>query len=94
MKKVVAPVAKREAVALLRGQFGFSKQRACWIAGADRKMVRYVAQRAPNAALRGRLRELANKRRRFGYPLALRRLRRAGEPSDINRIHRLYREEG
>ncbi|NVO29556.1 IS3 family transposase, partial [Donghicola sp. C2-DW-16] len=106
-KKVVAPVAKREAVAQLRSQFGFSERRACRIAGADRKMVRYIAQRSPDTALRGRLRELANERRRFGYPLAGRRLRaiavrrrlfvllrREGEPSGINRIYRLYREEG
>ncbi|WP_425430962.1 IS3 family transposase [Donghicola tyrosinivorans] len=93
-KKVVAPVAKREAVALLRGQFGFSERRACRIAGADRKMVRYVAQRAPDTALRGRLRELANERRRFGYRRLFVLLRREGEPSGINRIYRLYREEG
>ena len=30
---------------------------ACQIAGADRKMVRYQSQRAPDIALRGRLRE-------------------------------------
>ena len=103
----MTPAVKREAVAQLRSQFGFSERRACRIAGADRKMVRYVAQRAPDTALRGRLRELANERRRFGYPLAGRRLRaiavrrrlfvllrREGEPSGINRIYRLYREEG
>jgi hypothetical protein len=56
-QKVVTPAVKREAVAQLRSQFGFSERRACRIAGADRKMVRYVAQRAPDTALRSRLRE-------------------------------------
>lgn len=37
------------------------------ITGADRKMIRYRSQRPPDTALRGRLRELANERSRFGY---------------------------
>lgn len=57
---------KREAVAHLKAQLGLSERRACQIAGADRKMVRYRSQRAPDSALRGRLRDLANERRRFG----------------------------
>ncbi len=44
--------------------------------------------------LRGRLRELANERRRFGYRRLFVLLRREGEPSGINRIYRRYREEG
>ena len=57
-------------------------------------MVRYQARRAPETELRGRLRELANERRRFGYRRLFVLLRREGEPSGINRIYRLYREEG
>ncbi len=53
-----------------------------------------VASRAPDTALRGRLRDLANKRRRFGYRRLFVLLRREGEASGINRIYRLYREEG
>ena len=44
--------------------------------------------------MRGRLRNLANERRRFGYRRLFILLRREGEPSGINRIYRLYREEG
>lgn len=91
---MVAPAVKREAVAHLRSLLGLSERRACRIAGADRKMVRYQAQRAPDTELRGRLRELANDRRRFGYRRLFVLLRREGEPSGINRIYRLYREEG
>jgi putative transposase len=40
------------------------------------------------------LRELANERRRFGYRRLHILLRRQGEPSGINRVYRLYREEG
>ncbi|MDA9512991.1 transposase, partial [Bradyrhizobium sp. CCBAU 11430] len=71
-----------------------SERRACSIVGADRKMIRYRSSRPPDAVLRGRLRDLANERRRFGYRRLFVLLRREGEPSGINRIYRLYREEG
>jgi len=44
--------------------------------------------------LRTRLRDLANERRRFGYRRLFILLRREGETSGINRIYRIYREEG
>ncbi len=91
---MVGPVAKRAGVAHLTAVMGLSERRACLIVGADRKMVRYRSRRPPDAELRGRLRELANERRRFGYRRLFILLRREGEPSGINRIHRLYREEG
>lgn len=91
---MVRPVAKRAAVAHLQAGLGLSERRACRIAGADRKMVRYRSRRPDDTALRGRLRDLANERRRFGYRRLFVLLRREGEPSGINRIYRLYREEG
>ena len=91
---VVAPAVKREAVARLKALFGLSERRACQITGADRKTIRYQSRRAPDTALRGRLRDLANERRRFGYRHLFVLLRREGEPSGNNRIYRLYSEEG
>lgn len=91
---MVGPVAKRAGVAHLRAVMGLSERRACLIVGADRTMVRYRCRRPPDTELRGRLRQLANERRRFGYRRLFILLRREGEPSGINRIHRLYREEG
>ena len=94
VKKMVGPAAKREAVAHLQAAMGLSERRACSIVGADRKMIRYRSRRPPDTELRARLRELANERRRFGYRRLFILLRREGEPSGINRIYRLYREEG
>jgi transposase InsO family protein len=71
-----------------------SERRACQIAGADRKMVRYQSRRASDTALRGRLRDLANERRRFGYRRLFVLLRRAGEPSGSNRIYRSTAKKG
>ena len=91
---MVGPAAKREAAAHLKEQFQMSERRACKLIEADRRMVRYCSTRPPETALRTRLRDLANERRRFGYRRLFILLRREGEPSGINRIYRLYREEG
>ena len=91
---MVGPVAKREAVAHLQAVMGLSERRACCIVSADRKMVRYQSCRPPDTELRGQLRELANARRRFGYRRLFVLLRKLGEPSGLNRVYRLYREEG
>jgi transposase InsO family protein len=92
---MVGPAAKREAVAHLQAVMGLSERRACSFVGADRKMIRYQSRRRPaEMELRTRLRDLANERRRFGYRRLFILLRREGAPSGINRIYRLYREEG
>ena len=85
---------KRAAVAHLLARMGLSERRACRIVRADRKMIRYRSVRPRETELRQRLRDLANERRRFGYRRLFVLLRREGEPSGINRIYRLYREEG
>jgi len=91
---MVGPAAKREAVAHLHSTLEMSERRACSLVAADRTMIRYRSRRRPDTALRARLRELANERRRFGYRRLFILLRREGEPSGINRIYRIYREEG
>jgi putative transposase len=70
---MVGPVAKREAVTHLRAAMGLSERRACSIVNAERKMIRYRSRRAPEAALRGRLRDLANEE---GLAVRKRRSRR------------------
>jgi transposase InsO family protein len=91
---MVTPAARREAVAHLRVAFEVSERRACSTLGADRTSIRYRSIRPDDAAVRARLRELAAIRRRFGYRRLFILLRQQGEPSGINRIYRLYREEG
>ena len=91
---MVRPAAKREAVAHLRNALQMSERRACTLVAADRKMIRYRSKRPPEAELRALLRDLANQRRRFGYRRLFILLREQGEPSGVNRIYRLYREEG
>jgi len=91
---MVGPAAKRDAVAHLKAIMGLSERRACQIISADRKTIRYRSSRPPEVELRAKLRDLANERCRFGYRRLFILLRRDGEPSGVNRIYRLYREEG
>ncbi len=91
---MVGPAAKREGVAHLQAVMGLSERRACSIVNADRTMIRYRSCRPPDTELRTQLRDLANERKRFGYRRLFVLLRQNGEPSGINRIYRLYREEG
>ena len=58
------------------------------------RSIRYRSHRPPDTELRARLHDLANQRRRFGYRRLFILLRDQGEPSGLNRIYRLYREEG
>jgi hypothetical protein len=85
---MVGPAVKREAVAHLQARDGpvgasgmFDRQRR---PDDGPLLMDPAAGRAISP----------NERRRFGYRRLFILLRREGEPSPINRIHRLYREEG
>ena len=91
---MVTPAARREAVAHLRASLGVSERRACGIVRADRTSIRYWSRRGDDAALRGRLRELARQRRRFGYRRLHVLLLRDGVRINRKRTQRLYTEEG
>lgn len=71
-----------------------SERRACRVLDANRKSVRYRSRRSDDGALRERLRELANQRRRFGYRRLHILLRREGVMINRKKTQRLYREEG
>ena len=91
---MVGPAAKREGVAHLQAVMDLSERRACSIVNADRTMIRYRSCRPPDAELGAQLRDLGNECKRFGYRRLFVLLRNGGAPSGINRIYRLYREEG
>ena len=71
-----------------------SERRACELSGLGRSSYRYRRQRADEAGLRKRLKELAAERRRWGYRRLTVLLRREGQRVNPKRIYRLYREEG
>ena len=79
---------------MVTARFGLSLRRACGLVGLWRSTWQYQPHRADDRVLRGRLRELAEQRRRFGAPRLHVLLRREGWMVNHKRTERLYREEG
>ena len=73
---------------------GLSERRACELADLYRSVFQYQKQDQGDDALRNRLRELANERRRFGYRRLGILLAREGLEVNQKKLFRLYREEG
>ena len=72
-----------------------SQRHACRLVGLARSTQRYRSCRAErDAELRGRLKELAAQRMRFGYRRLTRMLARQGMHTNHKRVYRLYCEEG
>lgn len=90
----MTPVARRQAVAHACTTHEVSERRACQALGVDRSSVRYRSRRPGDCAVRLRIRELAQVRRRFGYRRLHFLLRREGLAMNQKRFRRLYREEG
>jgi putative transposase len=90
----VRPAPRRAAAAYVQQRLGFSQRRACRLVGTARSTVRYRGCQRDDEPLRGRLRELAAQRPRFGYRRLHVLLRREGIVVNHKRIERLYRAEG
>lgn len=75
-------------------QHGLSDRWACELADLHRSVFQYQKQDQCDDALRKRLRELANERRRFGYRRLGILLAREGFEVKHKKLFRLYREEG
>jgi putative transposase len=72
---------------------GLSQRRACRLVGIDHSTLCYQRKRPDDMELRGRLRELAHQRRRFGYRRLGWLLAREGHVMNHKKLYRLYREE-
>jgi putative transposase len=92
---VVTTTAKRAVVGFLRESYELSERRACEAIGLLRSTCRYLCRRRDDGRLRQRLKELAQKRPRFGYRRLWWTLRnREHFMVTPKRVHRLYRQEG
>ncbi len=85
---------RREVVHRLGATYPVSERRICRVLRWPRNTHRYRPCRDPALALRGRLRELAMSRPRYGYRRLWVLLRREGWPVNHKRVLRLYRVEG
>jgi putative transposase len=90
---MVAPDAKREAVAHVVSVHGVSQRRACEVLAVDRSGVRYRSIRPDDAEARAAMKAVAAERRRFGYRRIHIMLERQGILMNLKKLRRLYREE-
>lgn len=75
-------------------RYQVSARRACKLVKLSRTAYTYQATRAPQDALRKRIRELAESRVRYGYKRIHILLKREGIHVNKKRVHRLYCLEG
>lgn len=85
---------RRQVVTHLLAAFSTSARRACRLVRLSRSRWQYRSVRGDDALLRGRLRELAIAKPRWGYQQLHILLRREGHVVNHKKVLRLYREEG
>lgn len=90
---MVKPADRREAVGYIQETYSISQRRACGLMRLSKSSYHYQPRPSNDAALRGRLRELSRKHRRWGVDTFTYLLRREGWPDNHKRIYRVYREE-
>ena len=91
---MVRPAGKRAVVSHLVQGHGLSQRRACRLADLNLSTWQYAPHRQEQSRLRGRLKELAAERRRFGYRRLHALLLREGWKVNHKAVHRIYVEEG
>ncbi len=91
---MVSAPQRRGAVRYLKNHYRVSARRACRVAGIPGSVYYYRSRRAPQDALRTRIRELAHARVRYGYKRIHVLLKREGIHINKKRVHRLYCLEG
>ena len=87
------PAVKRQAVDYVLGHYATSRRRACRIVCQHRSAEYYRSRKDPKTALRGRMRELAQVRIRYGYRRLHILLRREGWSLGKEQAYRHYAEE-
>ena len=75
-------------------EFRRRQTRSCDLVGLGRSTWRYKSRRPADEEVRAKLRELAQKRTRFGYRRLAIFLRREGHVINHKKVFRLYRTEG
>lgn len=91
---MVTPGQRRAVITHAQETAALSERRACRFLGVHRSLVRYRSCRPPEAELRGRLKELAERHPSWGSPRLTWLLRREGRIVNHKKVERLYRGEG
>lgn len=90
---MVTAAQRRRAVEHLKSR-RYSERRACRLVGFSRSAAWYRPKGRDDAALRQRLKVLAERYPRYGYPTLHDMLKTEGYVINRKRTYRLYREEG
>ena len=90
----MTPGQRRAVITHAQETAALSERRTCRFLGVHRSLVRYRSCRPPEAELRGRLKELAERHPSWGSPRLTWLLRREGRVVNHKKVERLYREEG
>ena len=78
----------------LMNELGLGERRSCRIVGLSQSVQQYRPVPRNDAAVVGRLKELASENRRYGYLRLHAMLRREGLVANRKRTYRLYTGEG
>lgn len=89
---MVEPAARKAAAGCMKEEHWCSERRACRLIGMKRSTYRYQSPPKTGGEGEKRLRELSEKRQRFGYRRLTVLLKREGQAVNHKRIHRLCRE--
>ncbi len=90
---MVTAAQRREAVNHVKNR-RFSERRACRLVGFSRSAAWYRLKGRNNSGLRDRLKVLAERYPRYGYPTLHDMLKAEGRVINPKRTYRIYREEG
>ena len=91
-KKLLELAGPRAAVSYVEVKYAMSERHACRLVGLARSTNCYQAKKeARDGALRGRLKQLAAQRMRFGHRRLTAMLVREGITANHKRVYRLYR---
>jgi putative transposase len=89
----VGTPARRQAVRALV-EHGLPMTRACAAAGISRSSFRYESRRTDDVELLERIKEIREKKPRWGYKRVHAKLRKEGFPVNHKRVERIWRDYG
>jgi putative transposase len=91
---MVTPTARRDAVDYVVQKYEISQRRGCGLMSIRRSSLYYEPVPDTDGPLREAITGLAQKKKRWGVPRIVYRLRRDGWVDNHKRIERIYQEEG
>lgn len=87
------PAARKTAASYVEEHYSFSERRACRLVQVSRTAKRHMVKRSDDPAIINRIKELAEKRRRWGYRRLFEQLAREGIKMNQKKFRRIYREQ-